>query len=229
MNTESLPGPSAEPVKQNAPAQPPVQLFAYTNADTLAGTSKVVAGQIFLNPYYAQVLFDSGATHSFISTRFAMSLSRPEDRTSRNTRTHLPSGDVLESQFVLARYPVEINGTTLPTDLIAIDIQDFDVILGMDFLSEHHAVIDCRHRRVTFFPQKEKKFAFNGRPLRFHRRMVNAAYAKRLLNSGCRGYLAAIVDKSKESPYDCCVGSITFPNAVDESSSSVMTRPVILL
>ena len=45
----------------------------------------------------------------------------------------------------------------LRADLISIEMKDFDVILGMDFLGEHNAVIDCYHHKVTFRPDGGEK------------------------------------------------------------------------
>ena len=35
-------------------------------------------------------------------------------------------------------------------ELILLDIHDFDVILGMDWLSRHHATVDCYRKEVRF-------------------------------------------------------------------------------
>ena len=44
-------------------------------------------------------------------------------------------------------------------DLILLDIHDFDVILGMDLLSRHHATKDCYRKEVRFYkPRKEVRF-----------------------------------------------------------------------
>ena len=130
-----VPGPSNNQFKMEDIPPPSTQIYAYTNADAIAGTSNVVAGQILVSSYFAQVLFDSGASHSFISKKLAHIISKPEDRTHQVTRTSLPSGEILESDYVLRNFPVEINGVCVNVNLIAIEIQDFDVILGMDFLS----------------------------------------------------------------------------------------------
>ena len=37
----------------------------------------------------------------------------------------------------------------MPADLVVMEINDFDIILGMDWLSEHYAFIDCQEKRVT--------------------------------------------------------------------------------
>ena len=39
---------------------------------------------------------------------------------------------------------------SFPRDLIELSFKEFDVILGMDWLSRHQVVVDCRMKRVTF-------------------------------------------------------------------------------
>ena len=168
----------------------------------MASTSNVVAGQTSLASYEVYTLFDSGATHSFISTKLALKISDSKDRTPRLLRTALPSGEILLSEFVLKEMPIMINGVTLRVDLIAIEMKDFDVILGMDFLGKHNAIIDCRHRRVTFRPNGGEEFAFKGRSLLNPKMMISAMQARRMLANGCMGFLASAVDKTKEKEND---------------------------
>ena len=75
---------------------------------------------------------------------------------------------------------------------------DFDVILGMDWLTTHYAVIDCRKKRVRFSPPKANSFEFQGTPRGRSIPTISALQAKKLIDSGCRGYLANIVDTTKE-------------------------------
>ena len=195
-------GPS---ISQGRLEAPQAQLFAYTNADTLASTSNVVAGQTLLKSCNVYTLFDSGATHSFISTKLALSLSSCNDRIPSLLRTILPSGEILLSEFYLKQVPITIKGVILHADLIAIEMKDFDVILGMDFLAEHNAIINCYHRTVTFKPRNQEKFAFKGRPLLNPKMIISAMQAKRMISNGCTGFLASAVDKTKEvepSPED---------------------------
>ena len=44
---------------------------------------------------------------------------------------------------------LEISGTLLIVDLRIVDMSEFDVILGMDWLITYRVVIDCERRRVT--------------------------------------------------------------------------------
>ena len=43
-----------------------------------------------------------------------------------------------------------------------IDISDFDVILGMDWLTAHRVVIDCDSRRITAYTPDGIRVTFQG-------------------------------------------------------------------
>ena len=45
--------------------------------------------------------------------------------------------------------PIRIREYKFPGDLIEFSFREFDVILGMDWLSRHQVVVDCRIKRVT--------------------------------------------------------------------------------
>ena len=58
---------------------------------------------------------------------------------------------------------LEIPGTLLTVDLRIMDMSEFDVILGMDWLIVYGIVIDCERRRVTAYTQDGNRMVFQGR------------------------------------------------------------------
>ena len=59
-------------------------------------------------------------------------------------------------------YELEISGTLLTMDLRIMDMSEFDVILGMDWLIAYEIVIDCERRRVTAYTQDGTPVVFQG-------------------------------------------------------------------
>ncbi|KAL5555986.1 hypothetical protein UlMin_038222 [Ulmus minor] len=150
-------GPKEESDRRNIP-EPNARLYAYTKGDAEAGGSKVVTGQLPVVNEIARVLFDSGATHSFISAMFVNCLDRQVECIGQAFRTVLPSGDIMLSSYWLRAVPVVISERELSADLVMLDMTDYDVILGMDFLSKYGAMIDCKAKAVGFNPPGEEKF-----------------------------------------------------------------------
>ena len=57
-------------------------------------------------------------------------------------------------------YELEISGTLLTMDLRILDMSEFDVILGMDWMIVYRIVIDCERRRVTAYTQDSTRVVF---------------------------------------------------------------------
>ena len=77
---------------------------------------------------------------------------------------------------------LEISGTLLIVDLRVIDMSEFDVILGMDWLIAYRVVIDCERRRVTAYTQDGTRVVFQGDK---HDILPQTVYESR-----CQGQLA---------------------------------------
>ena len=57
---------------------------------------------------------------------------------------------------------LEISGIILTMDLRVMDMLEFDVILGMDWLIAYRVVIDCERGRVTAYTQNSTRVVFQG-------------------------------------------------------------------
>ena len=108
----------------------------------------------------------------------------------------MSSGENLLSEFFLRQVPTTINGVTLCADLIA--MRDYNVILGMNFLGKHNAIINYSHPRVTFRPNDDEKFTFKGISLLYHKMIILAMQAQMMLSNECMGFLTSTVDKRKD-------------------------------
>ena len=59
-------------------------------------------------------------------------------------------------------YELEISRILLTMDLRVMDMSEFDVILGMDWLTTRQVVIDYDHRKVTAYAQDNNCVMFQG-------------------------------------------------------------------
>ncbi|XP_073035217.1 uncharacterized protein [Primulina eburnea] len=156
--------------------------------------SSIISGTILISGKVATTLIDTGATHSFISEQFMHSLGLVHIGEIVHFSIVLPSGDYIHSSSVIRVCPVQVDDELLNADLIVIPMIDFDVILGMDWLSTYRAVIDCVAKTVRF-PSKHgdsRVFAGSGTSLGLY--FISCLQMQWMLVKGCHGFLASVVD-----------------------------------
>ena len=83
-------------------------------------------------------------------------------------------------------------------DLVILDMFDYDVIVGMDFLSKFGATINYKARSVNFKPPSRDQFEFNSKRCRNSKMMISEIKASKLLANGCVGFLANVVDTTQK-------------------------------
>jgi hypothetical protein len=88
---------------------------------------------------------------------------------------------------------------TLTGDLIHLPIEDYDVFLGMDWLSRHYGRVDCNHKVVYFCRPKEHVLEFRGERVKEESCLISGVRARKLLYKNCTGYLANLLNKPSES------------------------------
>ncbi|GJV26783.1 reverse transcriptase domain-containing protein [Tanacetum coccineum] len=96
------------------------------------------------------VLFDTGATHSIISTTFAKKLNMTPTPLIERVIISTPMKNHMLIDHEYVNCPLRFDDRIRPANLLPIHMLDFDVILGMDWLASHRATIDCYARTVIF-------------------------------------------------------------------------------
>ena len=185
------------PTKGQEQKKVPARVFALTQADAETSPS-VVSGEILISSVPTHALVDSGATNSFASIKYVRRLGQLPDKSNTKYSVSIPSGEILMSDQILRACTVFIDGRELLVDLIVLKMTDYEVILGMDWLSKYHATIDCKKKIVTFRLPGEKEFCFMGTIDKLRTPVISSMKARRLLDNGCVGYLACVVDMQVE-------------------------------
>ncbi|XP_073046071.1 uncharacterized protein [Primulina eburnea] len=125
------------------------RMFSLTKEGVNPDTS-VISCTILISGILALTLIDTRATHSFMSEIFMRSLGIAPIFELLQFNIVLPSGDVICPTSVIKACPIQVNERILFADLIMIPMIEFDVILGMDWLSSYRAVIDCVEKTVRY-------------------------------------------------------------------------------
>ena len=108
------------------------------------------------------MLFDSGASHSFIVVSVVIELGLEVETLEKPLYVSYPLGIRARIAMICRGCELEISGTLLTVDLRIMDMSEFDVILGMDWLIAYRVVINCECRRVTAYTQDGTRVVFQG-------------------------------------------------------------------
>ncbi|XP_075475657.1 uncharacterized protein LOC142508840 [Primulina tabacum] len=161
--------------------------------------SSVISGNILIFDKKALTLIDTGAIHSFMSEVFMHSLSVEPIVMPLHFNIVLPSGDEIFPTSILKACPFRMSTRLLFADLIVIPMVAFDVILGMEWLSIYHAVIEYVGKTVKFLAYDHENDVFVGLGYSMSIPIISCLQATKLLQKGCIGFLASMLDVRKES------------------------------
>ncbi|GKA79260.1 putative reverse transcriptase domain-containing protein [Tanacetum coccineum] len=110
--------------------------------------SNVVKGMFLLNNHYASMIFHLGADRSFVSTTFSALLDIIPDTLDVSYVVELADERISETNTVLRGCTLRLLGYPFNIDLMPVELGSFDVIIGMDWFANHHAVIVCDEKIV---------------------------------------------------------------------------------
>jgi hypothetical protein len=115
-------------------------------SDIPAGAS-MLTDTFSINSIPIKILYDSGATHSFISGNLVEKLSLRASHVKEAFTIVTPGG--ISSHAVAFGVPVQLGSKTVQSNLVVIGLEGMDVILGMDWMTRHKVVLDISGRVIV--------------------------------------------------------------------------------
>ncbi|XP_075096500.1 uncharacterized protein LOC107804935 [Nicotiana tabacum] len=186
-------------VVQGGGAQP--RCYALPARPQTESSDAVITGTILVCDRDDSVLFDPGSTYSYVSSYFAAYLVMPSDSLSILVYVSTPVGDSIVVDRVHRSCIVVFGGLKTRVDLLLLDMVDFDVILGMDWLSPYHAILDYHAKTMTLAIPSLPHLEWRGTPSHSTQSVISYVKARRMVEKGCLAYLAYVRDSSAEVPY----------------------------
>ncbi|KAI3770363.1 hypothetical protein L6452_01492 [Arctium lappa] len=162
------------PEKRENPSRVTGRAFQMT-ADEAKASADAVSGTFLLNSVPARVLFDLGASFSFISELFRQKLSIPTNSLGNALVVEIANGSQVLICDVLRKCTLGIEGREFPIDLMPMIIGGFDVVVGMDWLANNHAEISKGEVAI-----------------------ITMAKGRKCLVKGCSSFLAYVIDAKLE-------------------------------
>ena len=109
----------------------------------------VIKGNFPLYDNEMRALVDPGSTHSYICIEQLSDKLPSVEPLAYDIDVTSPMGHSVRVNRVCKKCPLKVNDREFSVDLIALPFHEFDLILGMDWLSKHRAIVDCDKKIVV--------------------------------------------------------------------------------
>ncbi|XP_057432279.1 uncharacterized protein LOC130725034, partial [Lotus japonicus] len=142
----------AEPVLNTARGRRPSapgRVFAISG-EQAAVTDDLIQGTCLIAGTSLMVLFDSGATHSFIAEDCVERLGLLTADLPFDLVVTTPAADRLVTRTACLQCPLVYEDRKFFANLVCLGLKELDVILGMDWLAQYHVLLDCANKAVVF-------------------------------------------------------------------------------
>ncbi|XP_028109694.1 uncharacterized protein LOC114308326 [Camellia sinensis] len=169
------------------------RVFALVLGD-VQNAATVVSSTFIVHGHSVHELFDSGSTHSFVSKLFAQNLDRSEEVLQYVLCVSSHLGDSMICTYVYFSCELLIGDIWVYANLLPLDMTHFNIILGMDWLSEYGATIDCLTKQISFHPPGQSESTFRGQGVVSPPYLIFAVKVCKLIQKGCQGYLCSVLE-----------------------------------
>ncbi|XP_070025852.1 uncharacterized protein [Nicotiana sylvestris] len=181
------------------PSGTPAKFYALPARPDALTSNTVIIGIIFVGGRYASVIFDPGSTYSYVSSLFARFLVVSPEPLGTLVHVSTPVGDSVVVDRINQFCVVTFYGFETRADLLLLDMIDFEVIMGMDWLSPYHAVLDCHAKTVSLVMLGLPRLEWKGSTVDTPSRVISFLKTRHIVEKGCLAYLAYVRDTIAES------------------------------
>ncbi|XP_070033039.1 uncharacterized protein [Nicotiana tomentosiformis] len=182
------------------PGGTPTRFYAFLARPDAVVSDVVITGTISVCSIEVSILFDPGSTYSYVSYLFAHFLSVSRESLGTLIYVSTPVGDVVVMDRIYRSYIVTFCGHETRVDLLLLYMFDFKIILGMDWLSPYHAILDCHVKTVTLAMPELPRLEWKGSSASASNRVISFLKPRHMVENGCLAYLSYVRDTTAETP-----------------------------
>ena len=110
---------------------------------------KVIASIFSLYNIEMHALIDPGSTHSYVCMEHVFDKVPVMEKLAYDMHVTSPLGHIISVNSVYRNYPIVIQAREFLAYLTTLPFREFDLILGMDWLTTHRAIVDCGQKTVV--------------------------------------------------------------------------------
>ncbi|GJT19774.1 putative reverse transcriptase domain-containing protein [Tanacetum coccineum] len=145
-----------------------------------------------------RVLYDSGASVSFVSHEFSKNVTTPINKLPFHLEVEIVDDKVVVVSNMFHNVEIEIDDSTFKIDLIPIMLGVFDIVISMDWLEKYDASILCSQKLVRVVNPQGREIIIYGDKRKGDFKLCSVMKARRFLSRVCHTFMAHVIDTSFE-------------------------------
>jgi hypothetical protein len=138
------------------------------------------------------ILIDSGASHSYVDPRVVKSLHLSRSKHEKCWLVKLATRTKRKVTELIKSCSVDMNGLSTKAKLNIMPLGSYDCLIGMDWLDEHHALLDYRNKRFTCLDEEGNRKKVEGIPRAMAITEISAIQLKKCYRKGCQLFAAHV-------------------------------------
>lgn len=127
----------------------PARVFVMSRVET-AAFDDLIHGKCFIQDLLVDVLYNSGATYSFVSHDYVEKLGLCASKLPYDVVVSTPMNKPVITSKICLNYPISVEGRSFVMGLICFPLSQFNIVLGMDWLSSNHDLLDYKDKTLMF-------------------------------------------------------------------------------
>ncbi|KAA3488172.1 reverse transcriptase [Gossypium australe] len=154
----------------------------------------VISGIFYLFDVTVYALINPRSTHSYICTTLVTDKDLSIESTEFDVQVINQLGQSMIVNLICCKCPLKIQGYEFLADLLLLPFREFNIILGMDWLTLHDVVANCRLKWIDLRCQTGEMISVESDRSNSVTRFISAITAQKLIRKGCEAFFAYILD-----------------------------------
>ncbi|XP_059285686.1 uncharacterized protein LOC132039159 [Lycium ferocissimum] len=206
------------------------RIYVLAHRKAAEASDVVVIGILTIFSFDAYSLNDESSNLSYVTLYFALDFGVEPELLLESFSVDTPAGVPVIVFRVYINYVVIVKGRETIADLFELEMVDFKVIMGMDWLFACYANVHCRHKLVRFEFPNEPVIVCEGEVVQPRGSFISYLKAHEMISKGCIYHLVAVNDTQTLVPEFESVPIVNeFPEVFPEDLSGIPHDRLLVL
>jgi hypothetical protein len=160
--------------------------------------SHMIEVEGMINNQTITILIDSRASHSYIDPKMVESLQFPRSKNGKSWLVKMDTRARRKVNEMVKSFLIDMNGLNTKANLKILPLGSYDCLIGMDWLDQHHTLLEFHNKSFTFLDEEGKLRKVQGIPREITIREIQALQLKKFYRKQCQIIAAHLAETPRD-------------------------------